>query len=220
MARGLVQAVPSPSVKLRGPASWPSLAAPFVAALVAILLFAGSGSASGPGAPTCLGPEVGRALEGLVKAQAFQGVVPSGFKLERLDVKPDHVEMGYDDATGPAVTVLLTLPGAESGPPVAAHGPHFEHRIVDERSRASGPDRDAMLRAAMVVDRAIPAEAMECKGGASEAARKRAPTSFELGIGAAEAGAVLVAVAWVVVRRRQARSKSEQQTPEPPPPTT
>jgi len=206
-------------VKLRGPASWPSLAALFVAALF-VLLFAGAGSASADDAPQCLGPEVGHALEGLVKAQAFQGMVPSGFKLERLDVKSDHVEMGYDDATGPAVTVLLTLPGAASGPPVVAHGPHFEHRILDERNRASGPDRETMLRAAMVVDRAIPADAMECQGGANDVTKKRAPTRFELGVGAAEAAVVLAVVAFVVARRRRSRSKSEQAPPQVPPPAT
>ena len=147
----------------------------------AVLLFAASGAAFRDEVRLCLGPRISHTLEGLVKDHAFQGMLPHGFRLERLDVKPDHVEMGYDDDAGPAVTVVLALPGAEPRPPAAARGPHFEHRIVDERGRASGPARETMLRAAMLVDHAIPATALQCEG--AREGGTRAPTRFGLGTG-------------------------------------
>jgi hypothetical protein len=150
------RSVPSRPVNLRRPASWPS---PATAAAALLLLLSASGAALADGRQTCLGPGIGRVLQGMVEAHAFTGVVPSGYRLERLDVKMDHLEMGYDDDAGPAVTVLLTVAGAGSAAtPADAHGPHFEHRLVDARGHASGPTRDAMLRAALLVDQAIPAE--------------------------------------------------------------
>jgi len=177
-----------------------------VAAILLLAVTGATGAAADEEPSQCLGPAIGHTVEGLVQAHAFQGVVPTGFRLERLDVKRDHVEMGYDDDTGPAVTVLLTLPGAEPGPPVVARGPNFEHRIVDERGRASGPARETMLRAAMIVDRAIPADALRCAG--TRDGETRAPAAFELGVGAAEAAIVAAALALVVARRRSSTRRA------------
>ena len=63
-----------------------------------------------------------------------------------------------------------------------------------------------MLRAAMVVDQAIPTAELQCEG--VREGEKRAPSAFGLGIGAAEAAIVLAALALGVLWRRRPPSKS------------
>jgi hypothetical protein len=162
--------------------------------LTAALLLAVSSPASAADAVPCLGPGVGRVLADLAQARAFDGVVPPGYRLERLDVQPDHIELGYDDDVGPAATVLLgVIPdGAD------ARGPHFSHRIVEARGHASDAARAAMLGAAMIVDRAVPAsEAKRCGGPSTSnagAMPARAPAVYGVGVGLAEAAMLIAAL--------------------------
>jgi hypothetical protein len=157
-------------------------------------------TAGGDSAP-CLGPGVGRVLASLAEAHAFDGLAPPGYRLERLDVKSDHLELGYDDADGPAATVLLeTGPDRSSGSAgsTGVRGPHFAHRIVEEHGHAPEAARSAMLRAAMLVDSAMPADEVRRCGGPSisrdgaSSMPPRAPAAFGIGAGVAE---VLILVA-------------------------
>jgi hypothetical protein len=158
----------------------------------------------------CLGPGVGRVLEGLVKDHAFDGLAPGGYRLERLDVKPEHVELGYDDAAGPAVTVVLAEPGAADGQAPDARGPHFEHRVTAVRA----PPEDAravMLRAAMLVDTAIPAaELRGCRAKRSTyrgpMEEVRAPAPVGIGLGALQVALVIAALALGLAGPRRGRS--------------
>ncbi len=176
-------------------------AARAIAAALSLLVAEGVASA----APLrCLGPAIGHALEGIVQAHGFAGVAPTGYRLERVDVKQDRVELGYDDDVGPAATVVLTMPGPDrSAPPPDARGPHFEHRIVEERGHVTGPARDLMLRAAMIADKAIPPEAL----GRCEGAPDTATTAFGLVVGAAEVTIVLTALALGVGLRRRSSAR-------------
>jgi hypothetical protein len=159
----------------------------------------GVASADGPAA--CLGPGIGRVLEGLVSAHAFESVAPPGYRLERLDVQKDHIELGYDDDGGPSVTVLLVVAGTSpSGQRIDARGPNFEHRVVEARGPVPAPARDAMLRAAMLVDRAISAEELaRCEG-----VHPRASTALSLGIGAAQIAIIVATLVLGVAWRKRA----------------
>ena len=197
-------------MKLPGRASW---LPPATAILLLVLAISGAASAD---PDSCVSPGVGRILQGMVEAHAFAGVVPSGYKLERLDVNKDHLEMGYDDDAGPAVTVMLTKPTkGNAATPADAHGPHFEHRIVDVRGHAPGPARDAMLRAAMLVDKALSAEDLAACADDTPVLK---PSKRLVGIGA-EAIAVLAAIAVLVAvaawlgRRRGKAPGGEAQPP-------
>jgi hypothetical protein len=150
--------------------------------------------------PPCLGPAIGAVLQQLVQAHAFADVVAPGYRLEHLDVKQDRLELGYDDDQGPAVSVVLTVLGSDRDAPTPdARGPHFEHRIVEARGRASGPARAAMLRAAKIVDDAIPSEEMRRCEGAVETA----PANRGLAVGGAEAAVILAALAIGIGRRKR-----------------
>ncbi len=92
-------------------------------------------------------------------------------------MKSDHIELGYDDAAGPAVTVVLDV---ESPVGADARGPHFSHHVVETHGHASADDRAAMLRAAMLLDPAVPAsEVRRARGrggdGRAGARCRRAP---------------------------------------------
>jgi MYXO-CTERM domain-containing protein len=138
----------------------------------------------------------------MVEAHAFAGVVPSGYKLERLDVNKDHLEIGYEDDAGPAATVMLTPPGSGSAAtPADARGPHFEHRLVELRGRPSGPARAAMLSAALLVDKAIPADELAACGASTDP-RASKPNKHIVTMGAA-ALMVLAAIAFLIGRRRR-----------------
>ncbi len=175
---------------------------PLRASIVALALLSASRAATaGEGAP-CLGPGVGRALGALAEAHAFAALVPAGYRLERLDVASDHIEMGYDDDAGPAVTVTLRRPGP--GPVPDAQGPHFAHSVADARGHLDPPARAAMLRAAMLADRAVPDEELLCRGNSRRTPTEvRAPGAFGLGMGAVQVAVVVAAVALGVRRRRR-----------------
>jgi hypothetical protein len=182
----------------------------------ALLLVAAPGVAMAGEGAICLGPDVGQVLEGLVRAHAFAEPVPGGYRLERLDVKPDHVELGYDDDDGPAVTVVLVAKGAEGAD---GQGLRFDYRLLDARAGDAGdaaagapalpaPARAAMLRAAAIVDRAIPAEAVQrCDGpgGGPHPLERRAPAAFGLGAGLLEGLIVLAALALGLAWPRRAK---------------
>jgi hypothetical protein len=176
---------------------------PARAAVAALLLLVASSAAAGEH-EACLGPGIGRALQGLVAARAFEGVVPDGYRLTRLDVKLDYLEVAFDDDLGPAATVLLVPTGAAPSQRFQARGPHFGHRLIEARGPTPGPAVDAMLRAAQIVDQAVPSEELRgCKGppGFEDGPPPRAPAVFGLGVGAAEIAIVLAALV-IGVRRR------------------
>lgn len=174
---------------------------------IALALTAASRTASaGPAPVACLGAGVGKVLERLVQAHALEGVAPGGYRLEHLDVKRDHIELGYDDDAGPAVTVVLTVAGPE-GVDAAQHGPHFDHRLVEGHGQASAAARAAMLRAAMVVDVAMPAAELGSCGPPEGTREVRAPAVVGIGIGAVQVAIVLLALGLGVAGPRRGRGR-------------
>lgn len=177
--------------------------------IAALLLVAASGCAGAGERRVCLGAGVGEILEKLAKDPAFEAAVPSGYRLARLDVERDHVELAYDDEAGPAVTVILRI--AAAGPEGAqdGNGSRFDHHLEDLRGGLVEGSRLAMLGAAMAVDRAIPErELQSCGGGRPGPPETRAPGVFGLSMGLLQVAIILAALAVVLTgRRRSSRAR-------------
>jgi hypothetical protein len=165
---------------------------------------------------SCLRPAVGDAISRQLEAHAFEGVLPPGWALMRLDVFPDRIEIGVRDDGGRRVVVTLRVRRAPERT-ADGSGRSFNYFIDPGAVHLDAASRNALVRLATLVDAAVPEDDVRdsCDGSFFRPGQitpnpawtehgAPLPRAVALPLAAAEVLAVAGALAFVRRRRSKA----------------
>ena len=122
-----------------------------------VILLSGARAAPTAAASTCLTPEVGKILGEIVAGGGLQPVLRDKFTLQGTAISADHIELHIADQQHQVYTITLAVPGSKPGTP-DGEGSRFQFYLTTSPNDEAAT---ALLAAATVFDRAIPAAMLE-----------------------------------------------------------